>query len=378
MYRAVDDRETACDGSAVSRTRWPVGRARPTGPSPDGVSARAGILGAVPTAEEPHQSASPDPFEGLVLDERFVRDATVKEPTARTRMLAARWQQEPPVDPGGRRWTPGAASGAGRSRWTRPGRRRTALIAAGTFAVLLAVTLAADPAGLLERSGPAARGPRPAADVALPGGGVSDGTRCGVKGFHHFDPAPSSFTFAGGAHSDVTPPGPQLVLGSYGFSRTSAKDPGHFTIGLGLGPGPGAGDRGLDLSAPLGPQGVAVEIEGPEGLVAGAHGLPVTPAGDTPSEAGGTVHAGPVNGAYVEVTLPAAALCPGIDGFTVQQHLTAPTDADNTITGQPLYRLTVSISDPAIGALRRQVGSTAAGDVLATDNRVPPQTGAAT
>ncbi|MFD0344967.1 hypothetical protein ACFQ0M_00565 [Kitasatospora aburaviensis] len=49
----------------------------------------------------------------------------------------------------------------------------------------------------------------------------------------------------------------------------------------------------------------------------------------------------------------------------------APTDSHNTITGQPPYRLTVSISDPAIGALRRQVGSTVPGDVLATDNRTP-------
>ncbi|MEE1782140.1 hypothetical protein PUR71_04235 [Streptomyces sp. SP17BM10] len=328
----------------------------------------------MPTAEEPHQSASPDPFEGLVLDERFVQDAAVKEPTARTRMLAARWQQEPPVDPGGRRWAPGEASGAGsgasRPRWGRPGRRRTGLIAVTAFAVLLAVAVGADPAGLLNGGGRAARVLRPAADVALPGGGVSDGTRCGAKGFHHFEPAPSSFTFAG-AQSDTPPPGPQLVLSSYGFSRTSPQDPGHFTIGLGLGPGPSAGGRALDLSAPLGPQGVAVEIDGPDGLVAGAHGLPLTPDDDAPASAGGTVHAGPESGASVQVTLPAEALCPGVDGFTVQRFLTAPTDSNNTITGQPRYRLTVSISDPAIGALRRQVGSTASGDVLATDNRVP-------
>ncbi|MGW2253224.1 SCO2583/SCO2584 N-terminal domain-containing protein [Kitasatospora sp. NPDC001660] len=342
----------------------------------------------MPTAEEPQQppsrepepmapgGATPDPFEGLVLDERFIRDAAVKEPTARTRMLAAQWREEPPVDPGGRRWAPGAASDAARSRWTRPGRRRTALIAVTAFAALLAVAVGTDPAGLLNRDGLAARdpqavpaSPRPTADVALPGGGVSDGTRCGTKGFHHFEPAPASFTFAAGPQSDAPPPGPQLVLGSYGFSRTSAKDPGHFTIGLGL--GPGAGDRALDLSAPLGPQGVAVEIEGPDGLVGGAHGLPLTHDDDAPSDAGGTVHVGPENGASVEVTLPVEALCPGFDGFAVQQRLAAPTDSHNTITGQPPYRLTVSISDPAIGALRRQVGSTVPGDVLATDNRIP-------
>ncbi|MFD8085294.1 hypothetical protein ACFV4F_26760 [Kitasatospora sp. NPDC059722] len=351
----------------------------------------------MPTAEDPHQHpsrepepaepgrATPDPFEGLVLDERFVKDAAVKEPTARTRMLAARWRQEPPVDPGGRRWTPGAASGTARSRWLRPGRRRTVLIAVAAFAALVAVAVGTDPAGLLNGGGPVARhpravpaSPRPAADVALPGGGVSDGTRCGAKGFHHFEPAPGSFTFAGSL-ADAPPPGPQLALGSYGFSRDAANDPGRFTIGLDLAPGPGG--NALDLSAPLGQQGVAVEIEGPDGLVGGAHGLPLThdgdappgdaPSGDAPSGAGGTVHVGPESGASVRVSLPAAALCPGFDGFAVQQRLVAPTDSHNTITGQPYYRLTVSISDPAIGALRRKAGSTVPGDVLATDNRIP-------
>ncbi|MGA5821508.1 hypothetical protein ACPC54_27005 [Kitasatospora sp. NPDC094028] len=239
-----------------------------------------------------------------------------------------------------------------------------------------AVAVGADPAALVNWDGPAPRSPRavpasprPAVDVALPGGGVFDGSRCGAKGFHHFEPAPAAFTFDAGPEPDAAPPGPQLVLGSYGFSRNSATDPGHFTIGLLL--GPGSGSRALDLSAPLGPQGVAVEIEGPDGLVGGAHGLPVTHEDDAPSGAGGTVRVGPEGGASVQVTLPAAALCPGFDGFAVQQRLVAPTDAHNSTTGQPLYRLTVSISDPAIGALRRRVGSAVPGDVLATDNRVP-------
>ncbi|BFV58615.1 hypothetical protein KCMC57_up37190 [Kitasatospora sp. CMC57] len=59
----------------------------------------------MPIAEEPEPrpAEQPDPFEGLVLDEEFVRAATVKEPSGRTRMLAARWKHQPPVDPGGRR-----------------------------------------------------------------------------------------------------------------------------------------------------------------------------------------------------------------------------------------------------------------------------------
>ncbi|MFJ9520898.1 hypothetical protein ACIRPK_21920 [Kitasatospora sp. NPDC101801] len=57
----------------------------------------------MPTAEDPQQRPADDPFEGLVLDEEFVRSATVQEKSGRTRMLAARWKDNPPVDPGGRR-----------------------------------------------------------------------------------------------------------------------------------------------------------------------------------------------------------------------------------------------------------------------------------
>ncbi|MFJ9695582.1 hypothetical protein [Kitasatospora sp. NPDC101183] len=335
----------------------------------------------MPTAEEPRENPShepepstPDPFEGLVLDERFVRGAAVKEPTARTRMLTARWRVEPPVDPGGRRWAPEAPPRARRVRraWRFRLERRTVVVLSA-FAAVLAVLVAADPDGLLNTAGPAPfspravpASPRPTADVALPGGGVSDGSRCGAKGFHHFAPNPGSFTFAG-AMGDALLPGPQLVLSSYGFSRSGASDPGHFTIVLGLAPGPGG--RAMDLSAPLGPQGVAVEIEGPDGLVAGAHGLPVVSDEEAPPGGSGTVHVGPDGGASVEVTLPAGALCPGFDGFAVQQRLSAPTDAHSTVIGDPPYRLTASISDPAIGAQRRLAGSTVPGDVLATDNR---------
>ncbi|OIK26534.1 hypothetical protein [Streptomyces malaysiense] len=37
-----------------------------------------------------------DAFEGLVLDEDFVRAAEASEPSARARMLAARWRAEAP------------------------------------------------------------------------------------------------------------------------------------------------------------------------------------------------------------------------------------------------------------------------------------------
>ncbi|KQV18661.1 MULTISPECIES: hypothetical protein [unclassified Kitasatospora] len=57
----------------------------------------------MPTAEDPQQRPTDDPFEGLVLDEDFIRAAETKEQSGRTRMLAARWKDTPPVDPGGRR-----------------------------------------------------------------------------------------------------------------------------------------------------------------------------------------------------------------------------------------------------------------------------------
>ncbi|MFE2721388.1 hypothetical protein [Kitasatospora sp. NPDC059327] len=88
-----------------------------------------------------------DPFADLVLDEEFIRGATVKEQAGRTRMLSARWQHTPPVDPGGRRSVndgPRKAKRFGRAPkpvdpWGTPRRRRpqwrTALY------VLLAVLL---------------------------------------------------------------------------------------------------------------------------------------------------------------------------------------------------------------------------------------------
>ncbi|MER8185592.1 hypothetical protein [Kitasatospora sp. NPDC094015] len=54
----------------------------------------------MPIAEDPnpHPSGEPaeDPFDNLVLDDEFVRAASVKEPSGRTRMLSAKWKHEPP------------------------------------------------------------------------------------------------------------------------------------------------------------------------------------------------------------------------------------------------------------------------------------------
>ncbi|MFD4787561.1 hypothetical protein ACFWN1_10980 [Streptomyces sp. NPDC058459] len=46
--------------------------------------------------EQPTGETVPDPWEGAELDEDFVRAAETSEPSARARMLAARWRAERP------------------------------------------------------------------------------------------------------------------------------------------------------------------------------------------------------------------------------------------------------------------------------------------
>lgn len=194
----------------------------------------------------------------------------------------------------------------------------------------------------------------PSVDAALPGGGIFPGSKCGTKGFHHFALPPAAESGQSSA------PGPQLTLGSHGFGSMSANDPGVFTISLLLAPGPSGP---LELAQPFGPEGVAMEIEGPDGLVAAAHHLPVELDSDTARTPEGRIR--PM---AVEVTVPAAALCPGYNGMSVARDLVWPIDTHNTITGPPRYTLSVSVSDPAIGTLRRTSGSPVAGDVLTADN----------
>ncbi|MEU7357280.1 MULTISPECIES: hypothetical protein [Streptomyces] len=198
----------------------------------------------------------------------------------------------------------------------------------------------------------------PARTIALPGGGFSDGDRCGVKGYHYF-PLPASASAPPAAESPAPVPGPRLVLGSYGYEKPS-RAPGRFTIGLLFAPGPKGSP---ELSRTLGGEGVAVEIEGPRGLVGGAHGLPVT--WDSAPKSG--------TGDSAELSLPLEALCPGQDARDVMRRLQAPIDSSNTITGQPAYTLTVSVRDPGIGAQRRAIGLPLGGNLLSADNLVPEE-----
>lgn len=319
----------------------------------------------MPIADDSHQPPSDcpeptggDPFDGLLLDDSFVQGAAVKEPSARTRMLSARWRIEEPVDPGGRRWSPGRPRTA-RSKWLRWSdfRGRSVLAAlCGLTTLLMAVAYWTDrgPFATGRSAPPAPHMLRPSADAALPGGGIFPGSRCGAKGFHHFALPPATES------GQPSTPGPQLTLGAHGFRSLSADDPGVLTISLLLSSGPSGA---LELGAPFGPEGVAMEIEGPDGLVAAAHHLPVT----LDSEAARTPE-GRIRPVAAEVTVPVAALCPGYDGLAVSQNLAPRIDARNTVTGPPRYTLSVSVSDPAVGALRRALGSPVPGDVLTADN----------
>ncbi|MFH9087540.1 hypothetical protein [Streptomyces sp. NPDC017673] len=208
--------------------------------------------------------------------------------------------------------------------------------------------------GLFSWGASAASGP--ARTIPLPGGGFSDGGRCGAKGYHYF-PLPASASAPPAAKSPAPVPGPRLVLGSYGYEKPP-RAPGRFTIGLLFAPGP---EGSLNLSRALGGEGVAVEIEGPRGLVGGAHGLPVT--WDSATKPG--------TGDSAEVSLPLEALCPGQDARDVVEKLQPPIDSSNTITGQPAYTLTVSVRDPGIGAQRRSVGLPTDGNLLSANNLVP-------
>jgi hypothetical protein len=66
--------------------------------------------------------AARDGLDGLVLDEDFIRSAETSEPSARARMLAARWRREEPEPQPWRSDEPPAGwffSKARRRRWRR-------------------------------------------------------------------------------------------------------------------------------------------------------------------------------------------------------------------------------------------------------------------
>ncbi|WEH20491.1 hypothetical protein [Streptomyces sp. VNUA24] len=87
-----------------------------TGTGEDGFSSAGGSDGGAPAG------AGRSPWDDVVLDEDFVRDAETAEPSARARMLAARWRQEAPDPQPWRSDEPPAGwffSKARRRRWRR-------------------------------------------------------------------------------------------------------------------------------------------------------------------------------------------------------------------------------------------------------------------
>ncbi|WP_159400877.1 hypothetical protein [Streptomyces sp. NRRL B-24484] len=103
----------------------------------------------MPIADDPAPRPD-DPFEGVVLDEDFVRSAAVKEQSGRARMLAAKWKQQPPQPEPWRASADPAPAPARRRFGRRPkpvdpwGRRRRRNWQTPLFVVLAAaVTLAA-------------------------------------------------------------------------------------------------------------------------------------------------------------------------------------------------------------------------------------------
>ncbi|MEU9991061.1 hypothetical protein AB0E10_30540 [Streptomyces sp. NPDC048045] len=318
-------------------------------------------MSAVPPPEGPDGGADEQPS---ISDEQwaaFLREAAEgdgaaapKEPSARARMVERRLRD---------RFEAEQAEPKARKPKRRPfgERARAAIPWTAAAAVVL---VGAYQQNLLSWGGPPASGPAKA--VALPEGGVTDGDQCGVKGYHHF-PLPAAASSPAPKSTGV-PTGPQLALGSYGYARLSPRTPGRFTIELLFAPGP---KGSLKVARTLGGEGAAVEIEGPHGLVGGAHGLPVTwtPAARADAEDKTRIELN--GGPGAEVSLPVQALCPGYDGNAVMKNLQAPIDSSNTITGQPAYTLTVSVRDPAIGELRTSVGLPAGGNLLSVNNLEP-------
>lgn len=126
----------------------------------------------MPIADEPEPRAADepsgkDPFEGLVLDEDFVRAATVKEASGRTRMLAARWKHTPPHDPGGRRSVNDGPKAAKRRRRGGPSWQTWLIVLAVVAIVLFSLKVTADT--VREPSRPAVPTPTAPADPT-PGG----------------------------------------------------------------------------------------------------------------------------------------------------------------------------------------------------------------
>ncbi|WP_418955332.1 hypothetical protein [Streptomyces tritici] len=197
---------------------------------------------------------------------------------------------------------------------------------------------------------PVERGPKlpplpavPLADRPLPGGGVGQLSRCRKDDGPR--PAPKGL---GERDGD-----PRLGLGGWAAQSPGAKQPGRTTFKVHL----ALSVRGapLLLPAPLARGGVTVDVYGPhgEGRRASARGLtprvkdPEDPDRLLPEPRSGVHRVSPGDVLYLEVELPAAALCPGYELMTV-----GSCSPEGTNDAQDCPVVTATFTDPAIRAYR--------------------------
>ncbi|MFG2332414.1 hypothetical protein ACGFMM_22655 [Streptomyces sp. NPDC048604] len=186
----------------------------------------------------------------------------------------------------------------------------------------------------------------PLADRALPGGGVGQLSKCRRED----GPRPPAKGL-GEKGKD-----PLLGFGGWSSEDPGPKQPGRTTFSVHL--TVHAGKAPLLLPAPLARGGVTIDVYGPhgEGRRASARGLsarakdPKDTERTLPEPRSGVYRVAPGGVLYVEVELPAGAVCPGHGLMSVGS---CSPDGSNDITDCPI--LAVTFSDPAIRAYRAAV-----------------------
>jgi hypothetical protein len=219
---------------------------------------------------------------------------------------------------------------------------RSWLVLAVLVVGLLVLTYSAttsEPSASADRQA-AAEPPR---DSPLPAGGTAQLSKCGVDDWPRPEPRGK------GEQSKV----PSLVLTSYGFYDPGPKMPGEprFTVHAII----RTGERPLLLEAPLAKGRVTLDIYGPhgEGVRASARGLTATVVDGgymgKPVEvpASGSFRVDPGKELFLDVELPAGAVCPG-HGLT--DVIECSPEHTNDAADCPV--LTLTLADPAVRAYR--------------------------
>jgi hypothetical protein len=215
-----------------------------------------------------------------------------------------------------------------------------AVLVVGLLVLTYSATMSGRPASA-ERPAPA----EPLRDSPLPGGGTAQLSNCGVNDW------PRPVPLGKGERSKD----PQLVLTGWGAYDPGAKSPGNrrFTVHAAI----RTGDRPLVLDAPLAKGRVTVDLYGPhgEGSRASARGLTATvvdggyPGKPLDIPASGSFRVDPGKELLLEVELPAAAVCPGHDLFSINR---CSPEHTNDVADCPV--LTLTLADPAIRTYRAE------------------------